>query len=86
MVDKEMDILKAKIQEILMNSSEKSAIGWAVEEDDFRSVAGKIYQEILEFAKREKIMAEGNSEQVLQIKLTTAINCMVILHRVISFK
>jgi len=33
---------KAKIQGILMNSSQKSVIGWAVEEDDFEHVAEEI--------------------------------------------
>lgn len=33
---------KAKIQGILMNSSQKSVIGWAVEEDDFETVAEEI--------------------------------------------
>lgn len=33
---------KAKIQGILINSSQKSVIGWAVEEDDFEAVAEEI--------------------------------------------
>lgn len=37
-----MENLKAKIQAILMNSSQKSVIGWAVEEDDFEAVAEEI--------------------------------------------
>lgn len=37
-----MENIKAKIQGILMNSSQKSVIGWAVEEDDFEAVAEEI--------------------------------------------
>lgn len=33
---------KAKIQGILMNSSQKSVIGWAVEEEDFETVAEEV--------------------------------------------
>lgn len=37
-----MENIKAKIQAILMNNSQKSVIGWAVEEDDFEEVAEEI--------------------------------------------
>lgn len=37
-----MKNIKAKIQGILMNSSQKSVIGWAIEEDDFEHVAEEI--------------------------------------------
>ena len=39
--------LKSKIQAILLNSSQKSVIGWAVEEDDFESVSEQIIKELL---------------------------------------
>lgn len=37
-----MEKIIAKIQGILMNSSQKSVIGWAVEEADFEDVAKEI--------------------------------------------
>lgn len=38
----EQENIKAKIQGILVNSSQTSSIGWAVGEDDFEAVAEKI--------------------------------------------
>lgn len=40
-----MKNIKAKIQGILMNSSQKSVIGWSVEEYDFEAVAEEIVKD-----------------------------------------
>ncbi|MDD7912953.1 hypothetical protein [Polaribacter ponticola] len=37
---------KAKIQGILMNCSQKSVIGWSVEESDFEAVAEEIIKKL----------------------------------------
>ncbi len=49
-----MENIKAKIQGILMNCSQKSVIGWAVEESDFEHVAEEI-------VKNLDLCAVGNS-------------------------
>lgn len=41
-----MENIKAKIQGILLNCSQKSLIGWAVEEDDFEHVAEEIVKKL----------------------------------------
>ena len=43
-----MSEIKSKIQAILLNNSQKSVIGWSVEEEDFEIVSN----EILELVKK----------------------------------
>lgn len=43
-----MSEIKSKIQAILLNNSQKSVIGWSVEEEDFE----KVSNEILELVKK----------------------------------
>lgn len=42
-----MENIKAKIQGILVNLSQKSVIGWAIEEDDFEHTADEIVKKLI---------------------------------------
>lgn len=69
-----MENIRAKIQGILMNSSQKSVIGWSVEEDDFENVAYEIMKNCFmpNVTKSFKIEVHNNSGAWYEIVLANS--------------
>ena len=79
----ERENIKAKIQGILVNSSQTSSIGWAVGEDDFEAVAEKIvrhcFMHSVSNCKHEK-----ENLRVLLDKASQALACFVDLRGMVA--
>ena len=75
-IELERENIKAKIQGILVNSSQTSSIGWAVGEDDFETVAEKIVRHCFMHSVSNCKHEKENLRSLLD-KASRALTCFV---------
>lgn len=68
-----MSEIKSKIQAILLNNSQKSVIGWSVEEEDFEIVSNEILELVKKSNVRQSLSDQRELLKAFKDKLTPAL-------------